>query len=152
MGQQRRPPARPQTRAILTPQVLATFATALATGVFGKFNLRGKRAIVWNAALPFGLTTGSPDCNLRMPAEYELRRASRGARTVRGGAHSWRLTGFEPDPIRSFASRDPLRVAVLYQPGMDSAAKPQGHHGSRRRIGQCLLQFERRPHRIEMHQ
>jgi hypothetical protein len=44
----------------------------MGPAVFGRYNLGGRQAIVWNAALLFGLTTGSPDCNFRMQAEYEF--------------------------------------------------------------------------------
>ena len=44
----------------------------IGPAVFGKYNLGGKQAVVWNAALLFGLTQGSPDYNFRMQAEYEF--------------------------------------------------------------------------------
>lgn len=44
----------------------------MGPAVFGKHNLGGKQAIVWNAAPLFGLTTGSRDCSFRMQAEYEF--------------------------------------------------------------------------------
>jgi hypothetical protein len=40
--------------------------------VFGKYSLAGRQEIVWNAALLFGLTAGSPDYNFRMQVEYEF--------------------------------------------------------------------------------
>jgi len=40
--------------------------------VFGKIGLGGRQAIVWNAAFLFGVTSGSPDYNFRMQAEYEF--------------------------------------------------------------------------------
>ena len=40
--------------------------------LFGNYPLGGAQAIVWNAALLFGLTSGSPDCNFRLQAEYEF--------------------------------------------------------------------------------
>lgn len=43
----------------------------MGPALFGKYNLGGRQAIVWNAALLFGLTAESPDFNFRMQAEYE---------------------------------------------------------------------------------
>ena len=44
----------------------------MGPAVFGKHSLGGGQAIVWNAAVLFGLTAGSPDCNFRLQAEYEF--------------------------------------------------------------------------------
>ena len=44
----------------------------LGPAVFGKINMGGGQAIVWNAGLLFGLTQASPDWNFRMQAEYEF--------------------------------------------------------------------------------
>ena len=44
----------------------------MGPALFGKYNIGGGQAIVWNAALLFGLTAGSPDYNFRMQAEYEF--------------------------------------------------------------------------------
>lgn len=44
----------------------------MGPALFGKYNLGGKQAIVWNAALLFGLTAGSPDYNFRTQVEYEF--------------------------------------------------------------------------------
>jgi hypothetical protein len=44
----------------------------MGPAAFGKHNLGGVQAIVSNAALLFALTTGSPDYNFRMQAEYEF--------------------------------------------------------------------------------
>ena len=44
----------------------------LGPAVFGKINLGGGQAVVWNAGLLFGLTQASPDWNFRMQAEYEF--------------------------------------------------------------------------------
>jgi hypothetical protein len=44
----------------------------LGPALFGKVSLGGRQAIVWNAALLFGVTKESPDCNFRMQAEYEF--------------------------------------------------------------------------------
>lgn len=44
----------------------------MGPALFGKYNLSGKQAIVWNAALLFGLTAGSPDYNFRTQVEYEF--------------------------------------------------------------------------------
>ena len=44
----------------------------MGPALFGKYSLGGKEAIVWNAAVLFGLTKASPDCNFRMQAEYEF--------------------------------------------------------------------------------
>ena len=44
----------------------------LGPAVFGKVGLGGRQAIVWNAALLFGVTQASPDWNFRMQAEYEF--------------------------------------------------------------------------------
>ena len=44
----------------------------LGPAIFGKYNLGGGQAIVWNAAMLFGLTDASPDRNFRMQAEYEF--------------------------------------------------------------------------------
>ena len=40
--------------------------------VFGKFNLGGRQAIVYNAALLFGVTSASPDRSFRLQVEYEF--------------------------------------------------------------------------------
>jgi hypothetical protein len=40
--------------------------------IFGKVRLGGRDAIAWNAAVLFGLTAGSPDCNVRLQTEYEF--------------------------------------------------------------------------------
>jgi hypothetical protein len=44
----------------------------LGPAIFGKYNLGGGQAIVYNAALLFGVTQASPDCNFRMQVEYEF--------------------------------------------------------------------------------
>ena len=44
----------------------------MGPALFGKYNLGGKQAIVWNAALLFGLTAASSDVNFRMQAELEF--------------------------------------------------------------------------------
>lgn len=44
----------------------------LGPAAFGKIALGGREAIVWNAALLFGLTHASPDTNFRLQAEYEF--------------------------------------------------------------------------------
>lgn len=44
----------------------------LGPAAFGKVGLGGGQAIVWNAALLFGVTQASPDWNFRMQAEYEF--------------------------------------------------------------------------------
>ena len=44
----------------------------LGPAVFGKISLGGGQAIVWNAAMLFGITQASPDWNFRMQAEYEF--------------------------------------------------------------------------------
>jgi len=44
----------------------------LGPALFGKVGLGGRQAIVWNAALLFGVTKESPDCNFRMQVEYEF--------------------------------------------------------------------------------
>jgi hypothetical protein len=44
----------------------------LGPAAFGKHPLGGAQAIVWNAALLFGLTSGSPDYNFRLQVEYEF--------------------------------------------------------------------------------
>jgi hypothetical protein len=40
--------------------------------IFGKYSLGGHQAIVYNAALLFGVTSGAPDRNFRMQVEYEF--------------------------------------------------------------------------------
>jgi hypothetical protein len=40
--------------------------------VFGKVRLGSAEAIVWNAALLLGATSGSPNRNFRLQAEYEF--------------------------------------------------------------------------------
>ena len=44
----------------------------LGPAIFGKHNLGGGQAIVYNAALLFGATQASPDMNFRMQVEYEF--------------------------------------------------------------------------------
>ena len=44
----------------------------LGPAIFGKQSLSGGEAIVWNAALLFGLTSGSPNTNFRLQVEYEF--------------------------------------------------------------------------------
>ena len=44
----------------------------LGPAVFGKLGLGGREAIVWNAAILFGVTQESPDWNFRLQAEYEF--------------------------------------------------------------------------------
>ena len=44
----------------------------LGPAIFGKYNLGGGQAIVYNAALLFGVTQASPDANFRMQVEYEF--------------------------------------------------------------------------------
>ena len=44
----------------------------LGPAAFGKVNLDGRQAIVWNAALLFGMTSASPDTSFRLQAEYEF--------------------------------------------------------------------------------
>ena len=44
----------------------------LGPAVFGKVGLGGRQAIVWNAAVLFGVTQESPDWNFRLQAEYEF--------------------------------------------------------------------------------
>ena len=44
----------------------------MGPALFGKYNLGGRQAIVWNAALLFGVTAASPDVNFRMQAEFEF--------------------------------------------------------------------------------
>jgi hypothetical protein len=44
----------------------------LGPAAFGKYILGGRQALVWNAALLFGLTPGSADRNFRMQVEYEF--------------------------------------------------------------------------------
>jgi hypothetical protein len=44
----------------------------MGPALFGKYNLGGKQAIVWNAAVLFGLTAASSDVNFRMQAELEF--------------------------------------------------------------------------------
>lgn len=44
----------------------------MGPGIFGKHSLGGQQGITWNAALLFGLTSGSPDRNFRLQVEYEF--------------------------------------------------------------------------------
>ena len=44
----------------------------LGPAAFGKFNLGGRQAIVYNAAFLFGVTSASPDRNFRLQVEYEF--------------------------------------------------------------------------------
>ena len=44
----------------------------LGPALFGKYGPGGRQAIVWNAALLFGLTKAAADYNFRMQAEYEF--------------------------------------------------------------------------------
>lgn len=44
----------------------------LGPALFGKWRLGGAEAIVWNAALLFGATSGSPNRNFRLQVEYEF--------------------------------------------------------------------------------
>jgi hypothetical protein len=44
----------------------------LGPAIFGKQSLGGRQAIVWNAALLVGLTSGSPSTNFRLQVEYEF--------------------------------------------------------------------------------
>jgi hypothetical protein len=44
----------------------------LGPAAFGKIALGGQQAIVWNAALLFGVTDASPDTNFRLQVEYEF--------------------------------------------------------------------------------
>ena len=44
----------------------------LGPAVFGKFRLGGRQAIVYNAALLFGVTQAAPDRTWRLQAEYEF--------------------------------------------------------------------------------
>lgn len=44
----------------------------LGPALFGKWRLGGADAIVWNAALLFGATSGSPNRNFRLQVEYEF--------------------------------------------------------------------------------
>jgi hypothetical protein len=44
----------------------------LGPAVFGKLRLGAAEAIVWNAALLLGATSGSPNRNFRLQAEYEF--------------------------------------------------------------------------------
>jgi hypothetical protein len=44
----------------------------MGPAIFGKYSLGGGQGITWNAALLFGLTSGSPDRNFRMQVEYEF--------------------------------------------------------------------------------
>jgi len=44
----------------------------LGPALFGKYALGGRQAIVWNAALLFGVTKVAADYNFRMQAEYEF--------------------------------------------------------------------------------
>jgi hypothetical protein len=44
----------------------------LGPALFGKINLGGRQAIVYNAALLFGASAAAPDRTFRMQAEYEF--------------------------------------------------------------------------------
>jgi hypothetical protein len=44
----------------------------LGPALFGKWHLGGADAIVWNAALLFGATSGSLNRNFRLQVEYEF--------------------------------------------------------------------------------
>jgi len=44
----------------------------LGPAIFGKYSLGGRQAIVWNAAVLFGVTQASPDTNFRLQVEYEF--------------------------------------------------------------------------------
>lgn len=44
----------------------------LGPAAFGKIPLGGRQALVWNAALLFGVTQASPDTNFRLQVEYEF--------------------------------------------------------------------------------
>jgi len=44
----------------------------LGPAIFGKYNMGGHQAIVYNAAFLIGVTNASPDYNFRMQVEYEF--------------------------------------------------------------------------------